>query len=183
MLRNAVVFGTGVTAIWGYFLLYREYGLPLWSHGIFFAAMQIVSAFCARHSIDIERIAGRRSAWAAISGIGAIFIVIGWCGSPVLLIPFVLLHAAVWGMSTPLLLDAMQRRTGSDVRATTLSVGSIIGRVIAIGWGPLFGWLVDRYSIGWAFAAMGVVFYAVPPLFTMVARAGMAITGNQSGRA
>jgi hypothetical protein len=166
MLRNAMVFATGVTAIWGYFILYKQYALPLWSHGIIFAAMQLTSAFCARHAADIEHKAGQRAISIAILLIGVIFLAVGWCGSPVVLVILVLAQAAIWGTTTPLLLDAMQRRATSDVRATTLSVGSMIGRVFAVAWGPVFGWIIDRFSTGWAFAAMALFFYAVPPLVT-----------------
>ena len=170
MLRMAIIFSTGVTAIWGYFLLYRKLGLPLWSHGVIFAVMQITSAFSARHAEAIEHFVGQRNSRMFLWGIGPLFLVIGMSGTPLLLLPLVVIHAALWGMSTPLLLENIQQYTTSDIRATTLSVGSMIGRVFTILWGPAFGWIVDRSTIGWAFAAMAVFALATQPLIVAVIR-------------
>jgi MFS family permease len=170
MLRMAFIFGSGVTAIWGYFLMYKQLNLPLWTHGIFFALMQTVCAVSARHSTQFERLLGERTIGIILAATGLIFIPIGLCATPFLLLPLVIVHAWIWGMSTPYLLEKIQLLTGSDVRATTLSVGSMIGRTFAILWGPLFGWIIDHYSISTAFIAMTAVFFITPPLLTAASR-------------
>ncbi len=171
MLRMSFVSSTGVTAIWGYFLMYRQLKLPLWSHGVFFAVMQTVSAISARHSARIERVLGKKFVEAALGGLGLIFIPIGLSASPLLLLPLVFLHAALWGTSTPHFLDKIQVLTPSDIRATTLSVGSMLGRFLYILWGPAFGWIADRYSLSSAFIAMAGVFFVAPPLLIAALKA------------
>jgi predicted MFS family arabinose efflux permease len=170
MVRMALIFSTSVTAIWGYFLIYRQLNLPLWSHGIFFAVMQIICAMSARHSSRFEHMLGERNIRILLSGMGLLFIPIGLSNSPLMLLPFIFIHAAIWGMSTPYLLEKIQVLTGSDIRATTLSVGSMIGRTFAILWGPLFGWIIDHYSLSAAFIAMTGIFFIAPPLLMAASR-------------
>jgi hypothetical protein len=159
MLQMGIQFSTGVTAIWGYFLLYRQCDIPLFWHGIIFAAMQLTSAFAARHGSQFEALVGKKSTALLLFFPGVLFLLIGTTGNIFIIIPIVLIHAALWAISVPILLEKIQHLTSSDVRATTLSVGSMIGRVVAITIGPLFGWAVDRWSTGTAFVAMGIFFY------------------------
>jgi len=164
---------TGITAIWGYFMLYKSYELPLWSHGIIFAAMQTISAFGARHAADIERFIGVRWMNRLLWGFGVVFVLVALSRSPIMLLPLVFIHAAIWGASTPLFLERVQHLTSSDVRATTLSVGAMVGRVVLIGWGPLFGTAVDRFSIDTAFALMGGAAFIIPILLLVAGKVCM----------
>lgn len=159
MLQMGVIFSTGVTAIWGYFILYRQCDIPLFWHGIFFAIMQQTSAFAAHHGSRFAAFTGRKTIALLLLFPGVLFLLMGISGSIYIILPLVMVHAALWGISTPVLLEKIQHQTTSDVRATTLSVGSMIGRIVAITIGPLFGWVVDRWSTGAAFIAMGIFFY------------------------
>jgi predicted MFS family arabinose efflux permease len=164
MLLSGIIVSTGVTAIWGYFMFYGKTGVPLYWYGVIFAIMQMASAFGARHAHDItSRIGPQTSFWLLI-GIGPLLCVFSLTESR-WIVPIVFAHALIWGMSTPQLLDRINILTTSDIRATTLSVGSMIGRIMTIGAGPLFGWITDHYSLKTAFGAMGLVYcIAVPVL-------------------
>jgi predicted MFS family arabinose efflux permease len=159
MLQMGILFSTGVTAIWGYFLLYRHFEIPLFWHGIFFAVMQLTSAFAARHGSQFEQFAGKKVTATLLFLPGILFLIMGIAGNILIIFPFIMIHAVLWGISTPLLLERIQKQTASDFRATTLSVGSMMSRVVAISIGPLFGWVVDRWSPGIAFIGMSIFFY------------------------
>jgi MFS family permease len=166
MLLSGIIVSTGVTAIWGYFMFYGNTGLPLYWYGVIFAVMQMASAFGARHSHRIAQRTGARATFGLVVTIGlllgAFFLTESrW------LIALVFVHALIWGISTPLLLDRINRLTTSDIRATTLSVGSMIGRIITIIVGPLFGYTVDHYSLQTAFGAMGLTYLAVVPILVL----------------
>jgi MFS family permease len=176
MLLSGIISSTGVTAIWGYFMFYGNTKLPLYWYGVIFAVMQMASAFGARHSYEITRLTGSQSAFWLLCAIGPLFFVFSLVESR-WIIPLVFAHAVIWGMSTPLLLDRINLLTTSDVRATTLSVGSIIGRTMTITGGPLFGWITDHFSLGTAFGTMSLVYLAAVPLFVVhIQRAG---SGNR----
>jgi MFS family permease len=166
MLLSGIIVSTGVTAIWGYFMFYGKTGLPLYWYGVIFAVMQMSSAFGARHSHDIAGRAGDRATFWLFAAIGPLLCV--FCLTELRwIIPLVFTHALIWGISTPQLLDRINILTTSDVRATTLSVGSMIGRIMTIAGGPLFGWIVDHYSLQAAFGAMGLLYLAAVPVLVM----------------
>jgi MFS family permease len=179
MLQMGLQFSVGVTAVWGYFLLYRQLGLPLFWHGIIFAAMQLTSAFSARHAGAIESKLGHRFTGTLLWVPGILLIIAGLAARPELLLPMVFMHAAIWGLSTPLYLGKLQTLTTSDIRATTLSVCSMAGRILTIAIGPAFGWWADRFSVGSAFTGMGGFLLVTYPLAALLAglrrnRAGIA---------
>jgi MFS family permease len=162
ILQMGILFSTGVTAIWGYFLAYQLLEIPLVWHGLLFALMQLTSAVFARNGValnsSIERKFGSIPLFLLL---GVLFIIIGNTSYIALLLPLVLVHAALWGMSTPLLLEKIQAHTTSDVRATTLSVSSMVSRVITLSIGPLFGAVIDHWSLQYAFSYMGILFLIV----------------------
>lgn len=103
-------------------------------------------------------------------GFGVVFVFIALSKSDVMLLSLVFIHAAIWGASTPLFLERVQYLITSDVRATTLSVGAMVGRVVLIGWGPLFGRVVDRFPVGTAFAIMGAAAFMIPVLLLVAGK-------------
>jgi MFS family permease len=167
MILSGIIMSTGVTAIWGYFLFYGKAGLPLYWYGVIFAVMQMSSAFGARHSHDFVRSAGAKTSYLLLAVSGPIFLAFGLTDS-LLLIPLVLVHAVIWGISTPFLLERINVLTSSDIRATTLSISSMVGRVFYIIGGPVFGWVADHDSIGTAFLAMGVMYMVVVPVLSVL---------------
>jgi MFS family permease len=181
MLQMGILFSTGVTAIWGYFLLYRHFDIPLFWHGILFAIMQLTSAFAARHGGQFEAIIGKRITSLLLFFPGILFLLIGISGNIYIILPIIMIHAALWGISTPILLGKIQQQTTSDVRATTLSVGSMIGRIVAITIGPLFGWVIDRWSTSIAFIAMGIFFYCSNVFLVLLKSKHVVIEETEQG--
>jgi len=166
MLYAGIIGSTGVTAIWGYFLFYEKAGLPLYWYGVIFAALQMASAFGARHSHAFVHRIGEKACYTLVAFSGAVFICFGLTDS-LWLIPLILADAFLWGTSTPLLLERVNVLTTSDIRATTLSVSSMVNRVLYITGGPLFGWVTDHYSLATAFLAMGILYVLTVPVLTV----------------
>ncbi|MBN1758436.1 MAG: MFS transporter [Chitinispirillaceae bacterium] len=168
MLQMGLFFSTGVTAIWGFFILFRQFRLPLFWHGFIFAVMQLASAFTARHAAAVESLLGRKATGVLLIVPGACLVLIGYSNSIGFILPLVMLHAAIWGFSTPILLEKLQQLTTSDIRATTLSVGSMIGRILTFTIGPVFGHLIDRHSTVCAFVILGIFFCIGFPAATLL---------------
>jgi hypothetical protein len=64
----------------------------------------------------------------------------------------------VRGYATPLLKDYINRVTGSEIRATVLSVRNFIIRINFSLFGPMLGWLKDDYSLSTALMFGGIIF-------------------------
>ncbi|MFO7655792.1 MAG: MFS transporter [Bacteroidales bacterium] len=72
---------------------------------------------------------------------------------PAILLLFVFYF--VRGIATPVLKDYINRLTTSDIRATVLSVRSLIIRILFSAIGPLLGWMSDNISLRMALLMCG----------------------------
>lgn len=71
-----------------------------------------------------------------------------------------MLYAYLWGLAYPIYLDLLNRRIGSEVRATVLSVAQMTGSFSYVILAPLFGRLADVLSLSQAFLIVGAYFIA-----------------------
>ena len=69
------------------------------------------------------------------------------------------------GINGPVLNDYINRCVSSDIRATVLSVKSLVGRLMFVLLGPLLGWINDSYSLSMAFMVCGLTFFGMGVLF------------------
>jgi MFS family permease len=157
LLVASMVLTTGIISIWGYSLHLAQGNAPLIWFGVFFTAFQLSSALGAHVAHRMERLAGERACLLLLFAIPAVQVTVGTTGRPAI-VALSFLHAFLWGMSTPLFLDMLNRQISSDMRATVLSVSGMIGRLSYVVIGPLFGLLADRASLAWAFRALGLYF-------------------------
>lgn len=161
ILLYALMNSTGVLGIWTSFIYFQDVGIGLGWFGVLFALFQLASALSSRRAHVVERALGLRRSLFLLPAVGVSFIIIGFGRSPAF-IPFIILNAALWGFSFPILMDGVNRLIPSDTRATVLSVGNMVTSLSLGLLGPLFGRLVDAVSVGPAYVALGgyVLVYA-----------------------
>ena len=70
------------------------------------------------------------------------------------------------GYATPLLRNYINRHTESNVRATVMSIRSLIIRIFFAIIAPFIGWIADQFGLNSAFLTMGltVCILAIPCL-------------------
>ena len=73
---------------------------------------------------------------------------------------FLLLFYAVRGIATPVLRNQINEITPSDIRATVLSVRSLIIRLSFSLLGPFLGWHADRSGLPDSLVIAGLLFLA-----------------------
>lgn len=66
--------------------------------------------------------------------------------------------------------DYINKLVSSDIRATVLSLQSLMFRLVFVIVGPLMGWVADIYSLSAALLLSGIVF----ALFGLVSLLGLA---------
>lgn len=158
-----------LTALWAYFLLYRELGIGVGWFGLLFAVFQLAGALGgARAHQFSERFGARTALYLALLS-PVFYILLGLLPS-LWLLPLVPANALLWNLAYPVLLERLNLAVGSDVRATVLSLAGMAGSVIFIVVSPLFGRLVDAVSLSAAFVALGAFFLlaGVPLLAAML---------------
>ena len=82
-------------------------------------------------------------------------------GNQYFLLATLLLFYFCRGIATPVLKDYINRITTSDIRATVLSIRSLLIRAFFAIIGPLFGYLADHFSLEQTFILLGAVFFAL----------------------
>lgn len=157
MLMSSAVLITGIIAIWGYLMFSEKYGLPTSLNGIGFAVFQLASAAGAASSSRISGIMGRGRSYALLAAIPVILILTAAVSSP-LILAIAPVHAFIWGFSFPFFMNELNRLISPDMRATVLSTGGMIGRLLFVAAAPLFGAVADSYSLGYAFLMLVVIY-------------------------
>lgn len=126
--------------------------------GLLWASLNLTVAFASFFAYKVEAYLKPRGTIILISlaiPLGYIFLSISglvW-GLGVLFMFYL-----VRGYATPVLKDYINRITGSEVRATVLSVRNFIIRICFSAAGPLIGWANDAYDLPTALLLGGIIF-------------------------
>ena len=126
--------------------------------GLLWAALNLTVAFASFFAYKVETKLKPRGTIILISlaiPMGYIFLSFsGMVSGLVVLFLFYLVR----GYATPVLKDYINRITGSEVRATVLSVRNFIIRICFSLAGPLIGWANDVYDLPAALLLGGIIF-------------------------
>ncbi|TFG81105.1 MAG: MFS transporter [Chrysiogenales bacterium] len=169
VLFSGLLMACQLAGVWAYFLHYRELGIGVAWFGILFAVFQLAGAWGGSRSHRFcERFGTKLPLFLALLS-PFFFIGLGLFPSPWLLF-LVPANAFLWNLAYPVLMERLNHAAGSDVRATVLSVAAMAGSVTFVIISPLFGRLVDAFSLSAAFVALGGFFLlaGVPLLVSML---------------
>lgn len=159
MLLYTAILTTGLISIWNYLLKLQNSNLPYIVNGIGFALFQGSSACGALASNRIRAWLGTKNTYRLLLLI-PLLLFFQTLGHSQWLILLSLLHAFVWGLSTPFFLKEINILITSDIRATVLSTGSMFGRCFFVLLAPATGFISDQLSLSAAFLFLAAVFIA-----------------------
>jgi MFS family permease len=158
MFLTALIMSTAIIGIWAYFLYYESIGISIGFFGVLMAAFQLSSAFGSRQAHVFEKFLGQKQSFLILLFAAPVFVLLGAFKS-IALIPLIFLNAFLLGFAFPILMDHMNRLIESKVRATVLSVANMTRSLFYVILSPLFGKVVDSYSLSSAFILLGVFFF------------------------
>lgn len=162
-LRSAILYssimGTATLAMAWFAQPYFDYlALPLIFYGILFPVLNLITGLVSVHAWQIEKIFGRKAVMFAIAtGIGGGYILMGLAGGLSGLI-FLFMFYGIRGVATPVLRNQINEITPSDIRATVLSVRSLIIRLTFAILGPVLGWHADLAGLPTSLMIAGLFF-------------------------
>jgi hypothetical protein len=147
ILYSGIVYAFNQSSLWLYQPYFKLSGIDIAYFGIVFASFQIVAALSSKYAHKLEAKLGQK-----YSLIMLIFLV---SGSYFLMSNFVFLfsfsfsflHQFVRGFKDVIVADYINKLTTSDMRATILSVESLVSRLLYAAIIPIVGWLADIYSL------------------------------------
>jgi MFS family permease len=159
MLMGALVQSASVVGVWAYFLYFRSLGISVGVVGVLFAVFQLASAFGSTRAHGLSLRIGEKRSLLLLLLIAGVFIGLGALPAK-LMIVLILPAPLLWGFGWPVFMDSFNRLTSSEVRATVLSVAAMASSVSFIILSPLFGKLVDKFSLSAALIALGAFYLA-----------------------
>lgn len=156
IVAAGVLGAIALTTLWAAFLAFAEWDIPIAWFGVLFAALQLGGVAGGWASESLRRRLGRGRFLALLLLPAPLLLTLGLRGGRAGLLAFPLI-TFVWNAGLPFFYEGLNRRTGSRVRATVLSVANMVSRLAFVILAPLFGLLVDRSSLATAFAAFGAL--------------------------
>ncbi len=161
IIFSAVIFALNTAGLWLYQPYLKLSGIDIAYFGLIFASFQIVTALSSKYAYKLESIFGRKVSLLVLAPI--IFMGYLLLGKIVFLFSFlfIFLFQFVRGFSEPLFSDYVNKLTASEIRATVLSVQSLMQRLLHALIIPFIGWIADVYSLLQALTMVGIITFVV----------------------
>jgi len=158
ILYSSVIGCSTLTMAWFLQPFFKEAGIPVAWFGFIWTALNLSVGMTSAYAYRIEKKLGQIKTSLLIAiGISAGYIFGGFNISMVGLI-IILVFYLVRGVASPVLKEYVNRLTGSDARATVLSIRNFVIRLIFAFIAPLLGIMTDTISLKWAFILSGSIF-------------------------
>ena len=150
-----------ILSVWSFLELWSQKSVPIQYFGYLWFATNFVGALSSRFAYKIETRIGVKNSlyflgfWPILmyfllgAGLALTTIIIVCC-----------LMQLMRGFSNVIVKDALNSRVGGDYRATANSILGLGFRFAFSIFGPLFGFLIDKYSIETAYQLFGFVYIA-----------------------
>jgi MFS family permease len=158
LIYFSVMISTGIIGVWSYYMYYGKLGLSVGYYGILFAVFALCSGYGSKKAHSLESRLGRGTSLSLLLSISLVFILLGQIKA-VYLIPLIFVNGFFWGFSGPLLAGYLNELVKSEIRATALSVMNMVGSLSFVILAPVFGKIVDSYSLPSAHTALGIFFF------------------------
>ena len=158
LLISSVLGTATLTMAWTYPLYLKDIGCQNYTIGIVHALLNLVVGTTTLFAYRIEaRLQPSRTIWFTSITITAVFLLLGFVQSAWTVAALALFFFAR-GIATPVLKDYVNRITASEMRATVLSVRSLIIRLLFALLAPFYGEIADLYGRPAAMRALGLAF-------------------------
>ncbi len=161
LLYSSIIGSATLTMAWIYPLYLKNLDFSEIQVGTTSTFLNLIVGMTTLFAYRIERrLRPKSTVWFTTLLITGGFVAVGFIHSAMALAVLAMFYFAR-GIATPVLKDYINRITTSDMRATVLSIRSLIIRTLFAVIGPLFGYMTDRLSLNQAFIIIGLVFMVV----------------------
>ena len=160
ILLSAITGTATLTFAWFVQPFFKAIDLPVELFGIFWTALNLTVGVSSVFAYKVTDFLGRK--WSILSVI--ILLSAGYFLSGIVIsyygLAFLFIFYLVRGIATPIFKNYINEYTGSEVRATMLSVRNFIIRIVFAGIGPLLGRITDDAGLDKAFLLAGAIYLA-----------------------
>lgn len=161
IIYSSVLGCATLSMAWIYPLRLSDLGYNEFQIGTIHTALNLLLGGVTLFSYKIEQaLRPKATVWLSTVSLTVAFVLAG-ISSEYWLLAVLTAFYACRGVATPVLKDYVNQMTSSDIRATVLSVRSLIIRGFFVLVGPFFGFMADNYGLENAFVILGIAFIAV----------------------
>ncbi|MCU4165178.1 MFS transporter [Marinilabiliaceae bacterium A049] len=158
IIYSSIIGSATLSMAWVYPLYLKEVGFREIHIGTTSTVLNLIVGFTTLAAYKIERkLKPKSTVFGTTIIITAAFILAGVIHSYWVL-PVLVVFYFSRGIATPVLKDYINRITSSEIRATVLSIRSLLIRAFFSILAPMFGYVTDRLSLSQAFMIIGAVF-------------------------
>lgn len=181
LILSSILGSTTLAMAWIYPLILNEMGYNTIEIGIWHTVLNLLLGFATLWAYQIEqKLKPQATVWLTTLALTGTFIAIGLLNEfwmPLLLVTFYFSRA----IATPVLKDYILKVTPDSIRASVLSLRSLLIRGIFSLLGPFFGYYADRNSLREALVVTGIIVASLAmALITLFLKSFRAVLSKQS---
>ena len=158
ILYSSLIGTSTLTIVWFVQPYLKAVGVPLLWFGAAWAILQFSIGVFSITAYRIESFLGRKISLISLILFASLGYFLISQFQAFWSLPFLFIFYFVRGINGPVLNDYINRCVSSDIRATVMSVKSLVGRLMFTIFGPFVGWVNDTYSLSQAFQACSATF-------------------------
>jgi len=155
LLFSSIIGAATLLMAWFAQPLFEKMLLPLALYGTVWTALNLITGGSSIVAHRIEKRLGESATLKTIAILIPVLMVFSGIVPIYAIIPLLGLFYFLRGVATPVLKDYINKNTGSEVRATVMSLRDMVIRVFFSMFAPLAGWLSDNYTLGTGLAVSG----------------------------
>jgi len=157
LILSSIAGTATLTMAWVAQLIFVHRHLGETNTTILWVCLNLCVALVSMFAAHISGIVGSRGVfWAIIIALPCSYLLIPLQSSFVIVIIILFLFYAIRGLATPILKEQVNSRCTSDVRATVLSIRSLLIRLLFAGVGPAIGWVAVKHNFNNAVFSFGI---------------------------
>nr|WP_262495122.1 MFS transporter [Labilibacter marinus] len=158
LLYSSILGTATLTMAWIYQLYLNDLGFSEYAIGTTHTVLNLIVGTTTLFAYKIEaKLKPKMTIWLTSIIITGSYVLSGFMESAWILVILAVFYFSR-GIATPVLKDYINRITSSDIRATVLSIRSLIIRGFFAIIAPFIGYLSDAYTRAFSMKVMGIVF-------------------------
>jgi MFS family permease len=167
ILYSALIGAMGFNMVWFIQPYFNLVELPLKYFGIAWAILNFSVGIFTLFAHNFEETLGKTKSIISLLILLFIAYLLLWWFSSIWAITFILIFYLVRGIKGPIFLDYVNQLVSSEMRATVLSVKSMMFRLLFGIIGPFAGWIADMYNLQTALLISGIIFF-IPGIVSLL---------------
>jgi MFS family permease len=155
LLFSSIIGAATLLMAWFAQPLFEKMLLPLALYGAVWTALNLITGGSSILAHRIEQKLGESGTLKIMAVLIPALMILSGIIPAFAIIPLLALFYFLRGIATPVLKDYINKLTGSEVRATVMSLRDLTIRIFFSLFAPLAGWITDSHSLGAGLAISG----------------------------